>query len=200
MKPHTPIAATGTSMLANAAFTPAVLVASCRSEHAAGHWTYLVALHPHPTTDPLTGSVDLADLGLDRPRGDVVLWDWSAHTAERVGPDHRFDVTLDREGHRFWVAAPVLTGDVAVIGDVDRFVTAGDARIEVAAPDAEGRILITVKGAGEGVTVTGWAAAAPDVAGEHVVGDGSAFDAVPGIWTVTVAVPARGWTTVSVAP
>jgi len=33
-----------------------------------------------------------------------------------------------------------------------------------------------------------------------VVGDGSAFDAVPGIWTVTVAVPARGWTTVSVAP
>jgi hypothetical protein len=200
VKPHTPIAATGTSMLANAAFTPAVLVASCRSEHAAGHWTYLVALHPHPTTDPLTGSVDLADLGLDRPRGDVVLWDWSAHTAERVGPDHRFDVTLDREGHRFWVAAPVLTGDVAVIGDVDRFVTAGDARIEVAAPDAEGRILITVKGAGEGVTVTGWAAAAPDVAGEHVVGDGSAFDAVPGIWTVTVAVPARGWTTVSVAP
>jgi hypothetical protein len=187
-------------MLANAAFTPAVLVASCRSDHAAGHWTYLVALHPHPTTDPLTGSVDLAELGGDRPSGDVVLWDWSARTAQRVGPDHRFDVTLEREGHRFWVAAPVLTGDLAVIGDVDRFVTAGDARVAVTAPDAGGGIVITVKGAGEMVTVTGWSTTAPRVAGADLMGTEPDFDPTTGIWTVTVDVPARGWTTVSVAP
>ena len=85
-------------------------------------------------------------------------------------------------------------GRLAVIGDVDKFVPAGDARIEVVEHD-EG-VRLAGKGAGETVTVTGWASASPSTV------DGPPVDHDPetGVWTVDVDVPSRGWTTVELRP
>ena len=76
-----------------------------------------------------------------------------------------------------------------MIGDTTKFVTAGDARLEVIATDTGARLV--VKGAGETVTVTGWAETAPVADGRSVE-----HDPTTGVWTIAVPVPERGWATV----
>ena len=78
-------------------------------------------------------------------------------------------MSLPREGWTYLVLAPVLPSGLAVIGDVDLFVPAGDARIEVSELPDGARVV--VKGAGEVVTVTGWAPSAPAVDGHEVAHD-----------------------------
>jgi hypothetical protein len=180
-------------MLANTAFEPALMIAECWSDHPAGRWAYVLALHTTPSDDELDGDVAFADLGESAPAGDVVVWDWRARTATRVAADHRWPVRLAREGWAYLVIAPVLDG-LAVVGDTSRFVPAGDARIEVAPLDPGPGVRIVAKGAGETVTVTGWADAPPSasVPLRH--------DAATGVWTIGVAVPSRGWAAVEVRP
>ena len=52
-------------------------------------------------------------------------------------------------------------------------------------------VRLVVKGAGERVTITGWAGHRPTRTDGEVV-----HDAVSGVWSTVVLVPARGWTTV----
>src|SRR5262249_55617172 len=111
--------------------------------------------------------------------------------ATRLAPADTIAVSLEREDWTFHVLAPVLDSGLAVIGDVTKFVTAGDARLEVSetAPGAR----LVVKGADEVVTVTGWAEAAPTSSEGNVVHGSSS-----GVWTIDVEVPSRGWTTVTI--
>jgi hypothetical protein len=103
-----------------------------------------------------------------------------------------------------------------VFGDVTRFVPAGDARIEVDTVEDGAAARVTVKGAGETVTITGWssspvaalyAGGAPGAVG--VVSPAAEeddpaaalevnHDSSTGIWAVSVDVPSRGWATIDV--
>ncbi len=121
----------------------------------------------------------------------MVAWDWRAASAARLGSDASIGVSLDREGWTFHVLAPVLASGLAVIGDVTKFVTAGDARVEIA-PTPTG-VRLVVKGAGELVTITGWASAPPTSPDGPV-----AYDPSTGVWTTDVDVPRRGWATIRV--
>ena len=192
IKPHTPIAATGPSMLANTGFRDHLMVAECFSDHPAGRWGYAVALHANPSGGSIEEEIRFAELGESAPTGDVVVWDWRHATATRMGADGTWPVSLGPEQWTYLVLAPILAPGLAVIGDTSKFVTAGDARIEVAVVDGGVRLL--VKGAGEIVTVAGWAPAAPTVAGGPLD-----HDAATGVWRVEVEVPRRGWATVEVA-
>ncbi len=87
--------------------------------------------------------------------------------------------------------APVLDSGLAVIGDVTKFVTAGDARIEVSETSTGARLV--VKGAGERVTITGWADGAPSSPDATV-----AHNPSTGVWTLDIDVPDRGWANVLV--
>ena len=127
IKPHVPIAATGSSMLANTGFRDSLMVAECYSDHPAGRWAYALALHANPSDEAIVDDIVFADLGESAPAGDVVAWDWRRRTATRLGPDHRWPVSLVSEDWAFLVLAPVLASGVAVIGDTSKFVTAGVA-------------------------------------------------------------------------
>jgi hypothetical protein len=190
IKPHVPVAAVDASMLGGPAFRSELLVAECHSEHPAGRWSYVVGLHANPSEDPVAGDVAFVELGDSAPVGEVVVWDWRARTATCAAPDARWPVSLGREGWTYLVLAPLLAGGrLAVVGDVDKFVPAGDARIEV--EDLPDGARVTVKGPGEVVTVTGWAAAPPTATTGAVD-----HDPASGVWSVAVEVPSRGWTTV----
>lgn len=191
IKPDVPIAATSASMLANPAFNPELLVAECHSDHPAGRWSYALAMHCIPEDRTVSGDIDLAQLGESRPDGDVIAWDWRNRTAERLGAGGCRTVELEREDWAYLVLAPVLDRGLAVIGDVEKFVTAGDARLRIRRTD-DG-VSLVVLGAGEDVTVTGWSKDPPH-ADRHLVH----HDTDTGIWTVTVSVPERGWATVEV--
>jgi hypothetical protein len=195
VKPHVPVAATDDSILSVSPSTPPrPLVAECWSDHPAGRWTYLLAMHCRPGEEPVHGQVALGSLGEAAPAGDSIAWDWRSGTAERVGPAHEWTVTLEHEHWWYRVLAPVLPGGLAVIGDVSKYVPAGDSRIEVVT-EADDAVRIVVKGAGETVTVTGWAERAP------ASGDGDVrWDSSTGLWTIEVTVPARGWASVAIRP
>ncbi len=198
IKPHVPVAATARSMTVGAASRSVLMVAECWSDHPAGRWAYVTTMRCSPVDAATTGMVSLADLGESSPSGDVVVWDWRAGTATRTGPDHSWSCTLRREEWTHHVVAPVLPGEVAVIGDVTKFVPAGDARIEVSLESHDGRpaVRVVVKGAGERVTLTGWAGGALGRADGGVVHR----EAATGVWTTEVDVPERGWTTALLVP
>ena len=203
VKPNTAIAATDESLLSGPAFASTLLVAECSSEHSAGHWTYVVAMHANPGEEPISGEVPLesvspfersAGAGLNPARSgpaDLVAWDWRKRTATRLAADAAIPISLGREGWAFYVLAPVLGSGLAVIGDVTKFVTAGDARIEVA--ETPTGVRLVVKGPGERVTVAGWAAVAPTSPDAAV-----AHDPSTGVWTIAIDVPGRGWANVLV--
>ena len=130
IKPHVPIAATSRSMLVSAGTRPVLMVAECFSDHPAGRWAYVTddALQPR-RRPPTTGDVRLTDLGDSAPSGDVVVWDWRAGVATPHRSDGSWTCTLAAEEWAFHIVAPVLAGGIAVIGDVSKFVTAGDARL-----------------------------------------------------------------------
>ncbi len=203
IKPHTAIAATDESLLSGPAFTSTLLVAECTSEHPAGRWIYVVAMHANPGDDPISGEIRVESLsrsevgaGVQPGRGDLlpadyVAWDWRNGTATRLEPDATIPVSLGREGWTFHVTAPVLRSGLAVIGDVTKFVTAGDARIEVS--ETSTGVRLVVKGPGETVTVTGWAERAPT--SPHAL---VAHDPSTGVWTAAIDVPSSGWATLVV--
>ena len=203
IKPHAAIAATDETLLSGPAFTSTLLVAECSSEHPAGRWTYAVAMHANPGDEPISGEIRLESLsrpevgaGVQPGReswsaAEFVAWDWRKGTATRLAPDATIPVSLGREGWTFHVLAPVLGSGLAVIGDVTKFVTAGDARIEVA--ETSTGVRLVVKGPGETVTVTGWAEVAPTSPDAIVTHDPST-----GVWTAAIDVPSRGWATLVV--
>ena len=203
VKPHTAIAAIDESLLSGPAFNPTLLVAECTSEHPAGRWTYAVAMNAHPGDDPIIGEIHLTSFSgpdatakvqssqANRISADVVAWDWRAERATRLAPNATIPVSLGREGWAFYALAPVLASGLAVIGDVSKFVTAGDARIEVS--ETSTGVRLVVKGAGEVVTVTGWAETTP-TSPNGVVADNPAT----GVWTVDIEVPRRGWATLTI--
>ncbi len=195
VKPHTAIAATDESMLSGPAFTSTLLVADCASEHAAGRWTYVVAMHANPGDEPISGDIRLESLtrleATAESPSDLVAWNWRTGTATRLVRDASIPVSLGREDWAFHVLVPILHSGLAVIGDVTKFVTAGDARIEVSETSNGARLV--VKGAGERVTVTGWAEVAPSSPDAIV-----AHNSSTGVWTLDIDVPDRGWADVLV--
>ncbi|MCU1361409.1 MAG: hypothetical protein JWN99_2698, partial [Ilumatobacteraceae bacterium] len=194
IKPHVPVAATSRSMLVSAGSRAVLMVAECYSDHPAGRWGYVTTMRCSPGDTTTSGDVALADLGDSAPTGDVVVWDWRAGTAAPSWADGRWTATLASQEWTFHVVAPVLACGIAVIGDVSKFVTAGDARVVVS--EIDGAVRIVVKGAHETVTITGWAAHAPRRPDDAVHHETVHHDADSGVWTTDVIVPARGWTTV----
>ena len=167
IKPHTPIAVTDASMLAGPAFNNELLVAECYSDHPAGRWSYVVAMHGNPSDDEIDRVVAFDDLGVSEPDGDVIVWDFRERTATRLGADGQWRVRLGREEWTYLVLAPIFGQGFTVVGDTSKFVTAGDARIEVL-PVPQGGADLIVKGAGETVTITGWSETTPSVDGTPV--------------------------------
>jgi hypothetical protein len=176
-------------MMISAGSRPVLMVAECHSDHPAGRWAYVTTMRCSPGEGATTGDVRLADLGTSAPVGDVVVWNWRQQTAERLSNDGGWTSTLTAEEWTFHVVAPVLACGIAVVGEVSKFVTAGDARLVVS--EREGGVRLLVKGAGERVTITGWAERPPTRADGDV-----RHDAATGIWGTDVLVPPRGWTTI----
>lgn len=193
IKPDVPVATTAESMVTNPAFHPSLLVAECFTDHPAGRWSYIVAAHANPGDDNIAGQIVLGDLGASAPRDDVIVYDWRDRTMQRLRRDASIDVALGREEWRYFVAAPVLVGEFAVLGDLTKFVAAGDARIEVNTTPTG--VNVIVKGAGETVTISGWAMSAPSSPDGDV-----RFDAAAQHWELDVTVGERGWKSVRLEP
>lgn len=201
VKPSVPIAAVDRSLLdatpGRAADRP--VFAECWSDHPAGRWTYLVALNCRPDDRSVHDHLVLTELGAASPTGRVMAWDWRTRTAFPLEPDDGWDVDLGAHDWAALVLAPLIVPGLTVFGDVERFAPAGDARLTMA-PIPDG-VRVTVKGADELVTITGWASGPPTVA-ESPTSPTSVvahrWDHATGIWEAEVRVDPRGWSSIEV--
>ncbi len=86
-----------------------------------------------------TTRVELASLGEDAPEADAVaVFDWRTGAVDVLAADAGYDVALVPAGWDYRILAPVLAGEIAVLGDPGVYVCAGDTRIaDVTVTDKE---------------------------------------------------------------
>jgi hypothetical protein len=185
VRPDVPLAATDQCFARHPVARAAPLVAEAWSDHAAGRWTYAVTLNVSRVEQRLDETVDLAGLGAAAPQGPVACWDWRTATATRLEPNGRWPIALDPLEWDLRVLAPILPAGIAVIGDPTRYATAGDARLASVEATEHG-VRFTVLGAGEVVTIVGWAEHRP------VTASGLEVRWNAPVWRVQVPVPPTG--------
>jgi hypothetical protein len=191
VRPDVALAAVDRGFLEHPVARTVPLVAEAWTDHAAGRWIYAVTLNVSRAETRLDETIELAALGAAAPAGPVACWDWRAGTATRLEPDGGWPIALDPLEWDLRVLSPVLPGGLAVFGDPTRYAMAGDARLE-SVETIEGGVRFTVLGAGERVTIVGWAGQRPRTTSDiDLVWDKP-------VWRVQVPVPAGGRATVEV--
>jgi len=204
VKPDVPVAALDRCYRAHPHLEPEPLLGETHSEHPAGRWTYLVALHAWRGDEPLAARVPLADLGRAAPTAPVVAYDWRSGRFLLLPPGGALELELAPRDWRLWVLCPRLPGDLALVGDVSRYACAGTARLRGIEGDADGLSGWVLGAPGEEVALRGWAAARPRAAlvwtpdGARPPAGGLDWDGASGRFDLRVALGGRGWARVRV--
>ncbi len=198
VRPSVPIAATDRAAYTAPVWSGELIVGSTHTQHQAGRWGYVLVANVGSEKATGQARIRFADLGEDRPATDsVAVFDWRAATVAVMPAAGAYDVELTAAEWDYRVLAPVLAEGIAVIGDPALYTTTGDARIADVSVDGAS-VVVTVLGAGERVRVCGWSRRAlharswSPAAGDSDVE--SSFDPESGVWEMTVAIPAAGWT------
>lgn len=203
VKPDAPLAALDRCFRAHVLLEPVPLLAATHSQHTAGRWVYAVSLHASNHDGPLRFRLDLADLGADRPTAPVIAWDWRGETLQRIEPDGGFDLALSKLDWDYRVLAPILPGEIAIVGDVSLHATAGDKRIADVRSGAGGAEVDVFGAPGEAVRITGWSARRPARVELREPGAKQSleidWDAGTGRFDVSIVVPASGSAQVAIA-
>jgi hypothetical protein len=202
VKPDVPIAAIERCLRADCRFEPEPLVGECWSDHPAGRWTYVAALHAWRGATPLALELPLAELGAAAPAAEVVAFDWRARRARRLCPGAALEARLAPGDWRLHVLCPLLPGGLALVGDASRYASMGDRRIR-GARWADGALECDVLGSpGERVELTGWCEGevsaelwSPDTSARRM----PACRAAGGLFTVTVPLGGAGWSSLRLA-
>jgi hypothetical protein len=200
VRPDVPLAAIDRCFPEHPVARDVPLVAEAWTDHVVGRYAYVVALNVSKSEQRLDTRIELASLGESQPTGPVACWDWRGQVSSRLEPDDSWPVAL---GHLDWdlrVLAPILDCGLAVIGDPNRYATAGDRRITNLRARTDG-VRFTVLGAGEDAVIVGWAEEEPSGARSWTASRGwSALDVhwTAPTWRLQVAVADAGWTTIEV--
>jgi hypothetical protein len=215
VKPDVPLAAIDRCFRANAFFELAPLIGETYSAHPAGRWVYVATFNASRTKEPLRCRVELAELGAMQPVGPVLAYDWRRRTWNRLERDAGWEIELCFQEWDYRVLSPLLAGDIAVFGDVNKYATVGDRRIAHVTSTRNG-VRFDVLGAPHtSVEVHGYSAERPATITAALPGEsrtlsevdaalsgrdeGWAWDGASGAWVVRVGVGSLGRTEVRVS-
>ncbi len=192
VKPDVPLAALDRSFDGHAVLEPNPLTAATYSDHPAGRWIYWVTLHVWREDEPLAVRLELGDLDDERLRAPLLEYDWRRRSVRHLERDAELSFRLEPRGWDYRVLVPLLPGEVAVVGDPERYATAGDRRLgDVEVRD--GVLHFTVRGApGESVRILGWAARPPRLAEPEGDVARLRWTEASGVWEIELGVGAAG--------
>jgi hypothetical protein len=198
VRPDVPVAALDRCWRGHAALEPNPLVGEAHTVHEAGRWTYLVSMNAHRGEQVLSFALPLTDLGPLAPDRPVLAWDWRRRRARRVAPDHAFDLSLAPLDWDYRILCPILPADLTVIGDIDRYATAGDRRLGRVSETPDGLSCDVLGAPGERLELVGWAAREPAAASRWDVGSGRTpvaldWDRAGSLWSCVLSIGASGW-------
>lgn len=198
VKPDAPVAAVDSCYRSSALVRRTLVTGETFTRHPAGTWHYVVSINCHHRKE---ASAEVSASDLPGLVGRHVVWNWRNRTLSvPPGPMGGWTTRLGPLAWDYRVLAPVLPGDIAVVGDPERWVTAGDTRLSVSLQDDA--VACTVLGAGESVRLVGWSRE-PVTASLWTP---TAEAPLPverdaeGLWSVTVAVPPTGWCVLRLTP
>jgi len=156
VKPDAPVAALDRCYRTSSFADPVLLHGETHSRHAAGCWTYWVAMHASLSPDVLGDRVPLSELGASAPEGPVIVRDWRSGELQRCEPGDGLDTELAPREWRYRILCPLLPGGIAIFGDPSKYVSAGDRRLRQVRAET-GELRFDVLGApGEHITIAGW--------------------------------------------
>jgi len=164
VKPDVPLAAIDRCYHANAFFAANPLIGEAWSQHPAGRWAYVASFHASREKAPLSFRVAFDELGESAPERDVVVYDWRRGGFARARRQGGYDLVLDWQDFDLRVLCPLLPGGLTIVGDVEKYATAGDHRVRSISATPEGVAFEALGVPGERVVVTGWAERAPGAA------------------------------------
>ncbi len=205
VKPDAPIAAIERCFRGDALRDARILVGETYSDHPAGRTAYVASFHVGSGDGPARGRVALADLGDSAPAGPVIAYDWRRRACAPLGPGDAFDVELERQGWDLRVLAPVLPGEIALLGDVSMYACAGDRRVRGVGSDGEALELDVLGAPGERVEIAAWCARAPaaveigDIAAERKA-EGARRDEATGLLRVPLVIGPAGRARLRIVP
>jgi len=203
VKPDVPLAPLERCFAGHAHIERVPLVGETWSDHPAGRWTYVLAMHASQSRETLDFEIPLRELGAASPEGVTFAYDWASGRGERISPAGALAFSLAPHAFSLRVLCPLVDG-IALLGDPTKYACAGDRRIRRIRA-AEGGVAFDVLGApGEQVRVRGFAERPPRSASARTVegGPATALALEPrpdGGFDMIVPVGMRGATAVHVA-
>jgi hypothetical protein len=203
VKPDVPVAALETCYRGHPLIEPIPLVGEAHTRHPAGLWHYLVGIHVWRGDQPIAYRFDLADLGPLRPKGPLLAYDFRRARAERVeasGAGPAWEVELQPQAWDYRILCPVLPGEIAIVGDVSRYVSAGDARLRDVRATGSGLAFEALGCPGECFEITGWSARPPRAVRALEPSGGRPLQVryEGGLFRIPIAVGDRGWLRVEI--
>lgn len=204
--PDAPVAAIGRCFARHGVLEAEPVVGATHTLHRAGRWSYVVSMHCHDGSGPLSTTLHLADLGNDAPADSAsaraesaAVLDWRSGDVSLIGSRIGHAVALEPKGWALHVLAPLLLdGRLAVFGDSTRYASAGRQLISDVV-EGDSSVSVHLAGAAERVVLVGWSSAAK-VRAEVTAGPVKArrgpdsiaeLDVVDGRWEVVVELPAE---------
>jgi hypothetical protein len=199
VKPDAPLAALDRCFLRHGYRHSALLFGETHSDHPAGRWRYLVALHASHDRGALSEELPLSDLSDMSGTSDLIAYRWRTRSWQRLAASGALAVSLGFQEWDYWVLCPMLPGDRTVFGDVFRYATVGDRRIaqiehgdDSLSFDVIGvpQRMVEVRGyaahAPAGVEATCFSGSRPLVRQTGTAGEGWDWQAADGGWIVRV--------------
>ena len=198
VKPDVPVAALETCYRGHPHLEPLPLVGEAHTRHPAGLWHYVVGIHVWRGEEPIAYRFDLSDLGRLQPKGPLLAYDFRRARAECIeagGAGPAWEAELEPLGWDYRILCPILPGGMAIVGDVSRYVAAGDARLREVRASGGGVVFEALGGPGERFEITGWSARPPRAARAL---DWKGERPLPlryegGLFRIPVALEDRGW-------
>ena len=157
VKPDAPLAPLERCFAQHAHLSATPLVGETYSDHPAGRFFYLVAIHASREPEPQRFEVSLGELpGLD-PTEDWIAYDWPRRH-RRAGSGRRSAPVpaLPRQSGRFTCSRRDCPGGIAVLGDPDCYASVGDRRIFGVRRTEDGASLDVLGAEGESVMLAIW--------------------------------------------
>lgn len=192
VRPDVPVAALDRCWRGHVVLEPNLLAGEAHTTHPAGRWHYLVSLNVFRGNEPLRARLALADLGALAPREPLLAFDWRRGRGEPLAPDAGFDLELAPLGWDYRVLCPLLPAGLAVVGDPERYATAGDRRLSDVRATPQGAAFTLLGAPGERVRIVGWAERRP--AGARAAGRPLSldWDEAASLWRFEQALPDEG--------
>lgn len=186
VKPDEPLVPTDDTYVNDAQRLRQPFIATTYTDHGNSRAVYVFAYGE--SYNNLSASFKPAEFGIS---GNAYVYDYFAGTGKVVNAGSRFNFTTtmpqNTNGGSYFIAVPIGPSGIALLGDLNKFVTRGRKRISSFTDTGVARATVVFAAAETNVTFNGYAPSRPNVQGESGTAAKLVYDPGTHLFTVNVS-------------